>query len=418
MFNSSKAVNSTDDFYLSKLLFFFALYAYIFQPPVVNKLFFALIGFFIFSFFFISKPNYSISYFKKLRFEISIGISLVFFSILRDFFSGDIVYSDRFFIWFLQSLVFPVYVIYIFERYIKKKHGSSKDLLDFVYYVVAFAGVVTVLLILIPEFDKFYEAIQVDDYYERYKSFEFRYRAYGISENLTFTYGYLLGFFAAYALFKLKESYFHFFIFLLLLVGVAFNARIGFLPVILMLFYMATIGFRLRTFICFGIFLLLTITILVKTVSDLDDLLYWPLMFFRELIGFLISGDGGTASTLFTDFIIVPNNNWELFFGKGISLFGLETGSSDVGYILQLNYAGILFSFLVVVFFTICSTRLYYTVGFRSWFFWFFTFSIFFLNIKGFLLAATPGARLLFLVYCYYIFTHVRVSNSVQTRLT
>ncbi|MDF3125760.1 hypothetical protein [Rheinheimera sp. 1928-s] len=410
----NKLFFSLGDIYFPKLFFFIFLYVYIFQPPVVNKLFYAAFGFMIFLLFFVSKMNYSFLYFRRLKYEITLGLLLVFFSGLRDFFSGEIVYSDRFVIWFLQSLIFPVYVIYIFEKHIKKKICSSTDLLNFIYYVVAFAGFVTCLLILIPAFDRFYETIQVDDYYERYKSFEFRYRAYGISENLTFTYGYLLGLFAALALLKLKESYLHIFIFSMLLVGVAFNARIGFFPVIFMLIYLATIGFRLKNLVLFSIFIFVLFSFLFRSVESPEELFYWPLMFFYELIGFFTSGDGGTASTLLNDFIIIPSDVWQVLFGKGISLFGLESGSSDVGYILLLNYAGVFFAFLVVVFFTVCSVRLYFTLGLRNWYFWFFTFSIFFLNTKGFLLAATPGARLLFLLYCYFIFTTLRVKNNVQ----
>ncbi|WP_445427651.1 hypothetical protein [Alishewanella sp. HL-SH05] len=417
-FNFSKITSSLDNIYLPRFFFFLFLYVYIFQPPVVNKLFFVALGFIIFAFFFVSKVNYSFSYFKKFKFEMTIGISLVFFSFLRDLFSGDIVYSDRFLIWFLQSLVFPVYVIYIFERHIKPKLNPSRDLLDFVYYVIAFAGLLTLLLIIFPAFDRYYETIQIDDYYERYKSFEFRYRAYGISENLTFTYGYLLGLFAALALYKLKESYLHIVIFAILLVGVAFNARIGFFPVIFMFIYMTTVGFRLQTLFFFAICVFILFFFMLRAADNLEELLYWPLMFFYELIGFFTSGDGGTASTLFNDFIIVPKDIWELIFGKGISLFGLESGSSDVGYILQLNYAGIFFVFMIVVLFTLCSVRLYFTFGLKHWYFFFFSFSIFFLNTKGFLLAATPGARLLFLLYCYYIFTHVRGRNNGQVNST
>ena len=409
--NFEKSTLSIISLFALKSCFFILLYFYIFQPPVINKLFYVALGFFTFLFFLFSKPNLFLKYVKRFRYELAFGLSFVFISIFRDVVTGEIVYSDRFLIWFFQSLIFPFFVIYIFQYIYKKNFSPSATLVDSLYYVVIFASLLTVVLILFPAVDRFYESIQLDIYYELYKSFEFRYRAYGVAENLTFTYGYLLGLFAAYSLLKSRYNSWHLLFFMLLIVGVAFNARIGFFPVILVMVYLVTFGLSFRLLIMFSTFVFTVFFILVSVTEDISSFIYWPLMFFYELSGFFTSGDGGTVSTLFDDFIIIPEYLTGLFFGNGVSLFGLETGSSDVGYILQLNYAGIFFSLLIVLFFIFCSFRLGVVTGFRNWYFWLFTFSLFFLNTKGFLLAATPGARLLFLLYLYYIFTKVLCSG-------
>lgn len=389
-----------------KILFFLAIYVYIFQPPIINKAIYVFVNMSFLGFFILTKTKKFFSYIKCLRFEICIAFSIVLISVLRDFFSGDIVYSDRFLVWFFQSLIFPVFVIYYFSKYYGNDSHNfdvSNKFIKLIYYVVVLAAFLTLLLMLFPPFDNFYKSIQLDDYYERYKNWEFRYRAYGISENLTFTYGYLLGLFAAFSLLKIKDGFHHFFFFLILTIGTAFNARIGFFPIIFALFYLITIGFNIKFFSLSIIAFIPAFVIFFTYFTELEEFLTWPLKFFEEILNFFSSGDGGTANTLLDDFIIVPNNPIELFFGQGVSLFGLESGSSDMGYILQLNYAGIFFVFLIINFLLLCCINLYIRIGYRHCFFWMFSFSVFLLNTKGFFLAATPGARLLFLIYCYYI---------------
>lgn len=386
------------------LLFLF-VYVYIFQPPVFNKIYYAVFGFLLFLFLVILRFRFFCIYFKKFRFEICTALVVVFFAIFRDIISAEIVYADRFLIWFFQCLLFPFVILTLFRNKVIYDGKQNFSFIEYYYKVAIFAGFITVFLIAIPSFDRFYESIQVDPYYEMYESFDFRYRAYGISENLTFTYGYLLGVFAGYALTKLRFSISHLFIFLLLSIGVAFNARIGFLPILISIIYIFFIKFRLKTFFVFSSFIV-TSFFAVFLLWDVffSNYLSWSKDFFIE-IALLFSGEKtGTFKALFVDFIIIPNELSGILFGTGRSLYLDDIGNTDIGYILQLNYAGVFFVFILVAMLLFFSLRLALVLGLSNWLTYIFMFSVFLLNFKGFLFAATPGARALFSLYVLSIF--------------
>ena len=127
----------------------------------------------------------------------------------------------------------------------------------------------------------------------------------------------------------------------------------------------------------------------------------WVMDFFLDLSG---SGEHSTIDTLFGSFIIIPDSSiLQFLFGKGISLFGKSGGSSDMGFILQLNYGGFIFVLMIIFFIYYTSIRLVKTVGVTHWFTLLYILLIITLNIKGFIFAATPGGRLLFLMYMLFI---------------
>lgn len=390
---------------LSSILLFLFIYFYIFQPPFFNKLYYLVVEMLLFCILVAFNFGFFSFFCKKFKLEIFLALMIVFAAVLRDLVSAEMVYSDRFLIWFFQCLLFPFVVLILFKSRILYIGQRGFCFIDYYYYVFIFAGFITVLLIFIPSFDRFYESIQVDAYYKMYEKFDFRYRAYGISENLTFTYGYLLGVFAGYALTKLRFSVSHFYIFLLLLVGVAFNARIGFLAILISVLYILFIRFKFKTFFSFSFLVLLsTFTLLLFWDNFFSNYLSWSQAFFREIV-MLFSGEKtGTFQVLLGDFIIIPNNISDLLLGTGRSLYLEDVGNTDIGYILQLNYAGVFFVFILVSMLLFFSLRLSLVLGLRSWFVYVFIFSVFLLNFKGFLFAATPGARTLFSLYILCIF--------------
>src|SRR5690606_16916806 len=73
-------------------------------------------------------------------------------------------------------------------------------------------------------------------------------------------------------------------------------------------------------------------------------------------------------------------------------------------YILQLNYGGVTLISLLFLTISYMSLRLFRVLGYRHWYSWFFPFSIFALNFKGFIFAMTPGGRILILLYVFFIF--------------
>lgn len=405
---------------------FVVLYFFIFQPPFFNKIYYVLVELVVFVFFAAYKFNFFLKYINLFKFEVFASVLIVFLSLFRDFFSGDVVYSDRFLVWFFQCILFPSFFIYYFY-FIKNKsdyhNGKFLDIyIGYLFLTFFVASLITILLFFIPEFDSFYKGIQVDSYYDIYEGFKFRYRAYGMSENLTFTYGYVLGIFAGYSIVKMKYNFLYTILFISFVFGVSVNARIGFLPIIISIVFVvgefffknvfSKFKFSFKGFVFFSLISALVCLLMFCFLFDFFsvesslvffDKFKWSFMFFEELLSLFIGGKSNTIDILLNDFIIIPDSFNDFIFGTGESIYLLDKGNSDIGYVLQLNYAGFILLFLIFFLTFILVLRLYIFFGFSDFFFYIFTFSIFFLNFKGFLFAATPGARFLFLSYMFYI---------------
>ena len=329
---------------------------------------------------------------------------------LRDLVAGEKVYSFRLLTWSFQSFIFGFYIISLIDNY-NRKTSKFICLFNLFYWTVFVASLLTLLMFLSPSFDSFYRSFGIEDI-ERYDSFEQRYRLFGISENLAFTYAYVLGFFGGYTLLILKKNFTLIIPFFLFTLGVMLNARIGFLAIIFYVIYLFFIKRDTKSIVTICLFVSVILLFVNQYFEGVVDLLTfnknWVMEFFYEISDLLFGTNylavgSGTIETLTTSFVIWPDNLFQWILGRGESLFLKQGMNSDVGFILQLNYGGIIFVLQLMVLMTFLFYRLYKNLGIEHWFFLFFFFSFFLLNSKGFIFAATPGGRLLFLLYVYFI---------------
>lgn len=397
------------------------MYIYVFQPPVVRKEIYIGLEFLLFLGYITFSPSSFFSFIRKFKVELIFLFTIVLVSVLRDLFTGEIVYFDRFLAWSFQSFLFGYFVFKLLET--KKIENKIIPLL---HVCAVIASVITLILLLNKPLDDYYKLFVKDGSDEYLQDSSFRYRAYGISENLTFTYSYLLGLFAGLTLLVLNRNYLLSIVIILLLLGVSFNARVGFLPFMLFLL----ISFFKRKAGNILAFILLSTLIIVSVFMYFGDysevFLHneeWILSFLYDisdsLLGTNFNQENSTVNTLLGDFVILPSNFSEWIVGTGVSLFGRTTKSSDNGFILQLYYGG-LFIFIPIIFFIAYSAyRLQRTIGINHWFFIIYLFSILVLNTKGFLFAATPGGRVLFFLYVYAILygSKKQVLNPLTSKL-
>ncbi|MDO5687278.1 MAG: hypothetical protein Q4G42_07870 [Neisseria sp.] len=348
------------------------------------------------------------------RYESILLLLIISYSLLRDLAGGEIVYFDRFLLWVFQAFIFGFFITKIHHQknhrnYLQRK--PQTNLFNVTYWAGFIASLLTLLLILYPAFDRLYESIQLDEYYERYASFEVRYRAYGIAENLTFTYSYVLGLFAGYSLLMINRQKYLIIPFFTFLIGVIFNARIGFVAILVFLFI---VFFQKRWSNIVTFLSLLGVILLSYTLFAEENVLFtllsndWALDFFRQisdtLFGTSLSQYGNTFDTLTGSFVALPQDTLEWVFGSGKSLFNAFDNNTDIGYLLQLNYGGILLLSLIILFILVTSARLIKSLKYSHWFTTFLILSILILNYKGFIFAGTPGGRLLFFYYVYFIY--------------
>lgn len=347
--------------------------------------------------------NVVLELFLNFKSEFYFLILILLYSILRDLFVGAEVLSFRFLAWFFQAFVFGFMLIKFFGNNYAKLFMS-------LYWASVLAAIFSLLLVLFPSLDDLYKVIKLEEV-DIYENMEVRHRAFGISENLTFTYSFVLGFFAGYTLIILNENKLLIIPFLLLSLGVMYNARIGLLPILISFAFLIFSG-SLKNL---GFFILLSLIVLFSIYS-FNPVLYdrvlfnqeWVLEFFYEisdsLFGTNMSVTNSMTLDLLTDkFIVLPQTLFSWIFGTGEFLFTKAGMNSDIGYIIQLYYGGLILTILLGVLNILFFFRLIRLRGFSDWFTVVFVLSVLALNFKGFLFAATPGGRMLFLLYMCFI---------------
>lgn len=404
----------------------FLLYFFIFQPPLFSSLSFSravylTIEIIVFMAVYIHNPGYTKNFIKQFKVEIRFLVVICAYSVLRDLVSMELVYADRFLTFSFQAFFFSYLIIFLFHKNEVKNKGTkeNKNIFNIIYWTCLLAAIFSTLLLLIPSFDSFYESISYDSYYETYAGFEQRYRAYGISENLSFTYAYIMGLFCGYSLLLLRKNVFFVIPFILFLLGVIYNARIGFVAVLLFILYFLFIRLNFKALlqtITIGFLSYLSIIVFFpKLMETLTGNFNWVLSGFYEVSDFVFGTkyqERNTLETLTSDFIIFPDSLGEWIVGRGISLFTEKGMNSDVGYILQLNYGGIVLLLLILSFMIYMCWRFYHYFGLKHWYTMFFMFSLLILNFKGFIYASTPGGRLLFFLYIYFLYK--RFNNTAK----
>lgn len=396
-----------------QFMYVLVFYVFIFQPPLIDKNLYVAVQFLIIFFYaiFINK-NFFVNFLKLFGRESYILTLIIGFCLIRDLFKGEEVYVLRFIAWSFQTFVFGYFLIEVINRVNIKANRIKIDIFSTLYNSAFVAGCITLILILFPTIDQLYKGIQLDEYYNIYADFEVRYRAYGIAENLTFTYSYVLGFFAGYTLLVLKNRGLLIIPFWIFLIGILYNARIGFFAIILFTVYVSFMKKDIKSLLIFlSMTLLLFFVVSLSNNEFVTSILQnsdWALQFFYDLsdavFGTNFSGSASsTVDTLTGDYIILPESFSEWIFGTGVSLFEMPLGqNSDVGFIIQLYYGGLFLLFLLVILVLFMCNRLL-KIPESRWYLFIFIFSILILNFKGFIFAATPGGRLLFFLYIFFI---------------
>lgn len=390
------------------------MYLYIFQPPFISRTGYFFIEFLIFLIFIVFKPSVFIKIFKKFKKEYLLFLIILFYSLLRDLLKGEQVFFFKMFLWFFQTFIFSILIVSFFE--VKKITKKIPEIFSLFYWSVISAGFMSFCLLIIPSFYSFYNSLIIKDPSITYNLLV--YRGYGVSENLTFTYSYLLGIFTGYTFLLLNKRSIYIVFLPFLLVGTLFNARIGFLPIFIFSVILLLQKKKIKSILVALIFLLLIVSILpnLEIFKYFEHNKNWISGFFIDILNFFSGeksyGSGSSLKVLTDDFIIIPETPIDLIFGRGINLFLSFKGRfSDIGYINQLNYGGITFLTLLFLLFIVQFKRLKSFFGLKNWFVIVFSISILVLNFKGSAFASTPGARFLYTMYISMIITGYKMKG-------
>ena len=381
--------------FLYNVLFIFFLYLYINNPllQLTNGIGSIKLLYPIALIYILKNLKQSLYFFKLIHKEIVVFICLFVYTILRTAFGGDDAAIRVFAVAVYENIFISIFLV-VFLVNLKKS-----DWLDSIIITGIVGALISVFSLLNPSINLFIKGIQVLSEF----SMESDFRSFGLAEGLTFSYGISQAIILCLLIINSKKRMLFLLFTPLFIVSSLFNARTGIIIVVLILVY-AIIAFRRIKLLIFLIALLFVISILsdqLIILLDNDKSFDWINNFYLE-IGDLFTGstnaDYNTTQTLFVDMVVLPSNTIEWIFGSGQSLFLSYSNSTDVGFFLQLNYGGLVFTGMLLILVLMIFFKTFKEKESR-WFSVLFLISFFIANMKGDFIPSTGAFRLLFFVY-------------------
>lgn len=279
--------------------------------------------------------------------------------------------SDAFYEAYNYSLVFGALLcgVYIIVE-LKKLYILNWESLNYILFIIFSIQLLFIILTLIS--NDFRNWILITSRFENLKiiSEEFNaFRSYGLANGFTSTFPMALGLFSLllignYYYKSLCINYFDLkynLIFLLTIIGIVLNGRIGLFPFLLFLIIFSVFKINNLRFLklIWKLLMFFIISILFIIFLELDIEIYlkrftWG---FNEFLELLSGNVVGTFETLLV-MIHFPTDINTFLFGSGIKVFGNSQHefSSDIGFIRDIYMFGVLnlvLLFFIVIYFSI-----------------------------------------------------------------
>lgn len=352
-------------------------------------------------------PIFSLKYkrvfFSEYMPEVKIFLAIIFYTFLVKLStSSDTIYAQTNIFLLIESLfnafTLACLLFWVFEDKVERVF----------FWCSVIASLISVYLIVNPGLNDFVRNSLLVPERDLEAGF-FSFRSFGISESLLFTYPVSLGIASCLSLEYAKKQPIYYLFLPVLLVAIMFNARIGFVPVLVYLGYRIvlvrdiSLVFRFAALLGIGILLLKASGIL----EEYEATVTWLMDGFTEVINLLTGKEGdkkGNVDILST-MIIFPKTILGLVFGTGKDVYLLSSvGHSDIGYILQVYYGGIIYLVLLLSFIFSISRRLKRSNTQHRWFNYVFIATVLLCNVKGYFITTNSGMRTLMLLAFIYLF--------------
>lgn len=407
---------------LKKIFFLLVLYVFLFNPPLRILLGNIDLGYvlIIISFLLMIKKSgvlqMHISIFEK---ELILFLIVLFYVIIRSGIQGDTITIIKHILG-----VSKVFFVIPFILYYAKKVGLDNEhrLIRSLLIVSSLAACITILCIYNPSFDSFVRE-KIIQYNEDDYLMNASYRGFGIASGLTSYYGYIQGTIMALGVLYIKENKWFLPFLPLVFLSALVNARTGVLISIwgLIVFALSKNSKLIIPLVSMFIIFIISLENIMSFFNFSDYTMAWILDFQDEMGGFYSSGDIGqsrTLSRLFGEMFILPQTFTEWILGKGVSLFrtGYGQAHSDMGWVLQLNYGGIIYLIpLYTIIITIAKRMLRNNLKLFSCFF---IGTIVIINTKSSFYPGNGEFFFLMLLYCFFIikeeFSKKQMRNNIN----
>ena len=375
----------------------FLIYIYIYAPPFkiipfgLDKI---IMLYAIIYITFQKKWSNLIFIFKK---EFFLLLLLLLFSFFRSLASEDYTYLMNDFLLFSEVIVCS-YFLYLL---INSKYQLKLDIILITCSLIA--SVISLYLILNPSV-AFHLKTDVLKFPEHLID-RFQFRGYGLSDGLLFSYPVVLGFISGFIIMGLRSNKIMIIFLPLLLIAIFANARSGLVPILVSI--ILSLLFNFRHFVKnTGVLILVlvlfggAITYYINNNEMLQASLEWGFSSFDILGSFLKGEDAENLDVLFTDMQVFPKDIIGWIFGTGKFIFTNNIETTDIGYLLRLNFGGILYSFILLILITYMFIRLFKVNKYIAYLLFI---SLIYLHFKSDFFIVNTGSRFFFFVYCICI---------------
>lgn len=235
------------------------------------------------------------------------------------------------------------------------KYKKRNDIASDMFIVSVVASVISLILYLIPSLGQFFLFLQAGDEQRNIMRFYEAGRGYGIAGSLFFGYTIIQAIIILIALRYVSGNTKYVYM-VVIFASMILNARIGLflLAALLVMNYCLFTSISQIVKSLLGVGFVVFLVMKFRLYSYFENNINWMMEGFYMTSDFFLNTNygpsGGHFSGLAGSFLIWPRNVYEWLMGTGeYLLYGSNRGSSDVGLILQLNWGGLVYLFLLIV---------------------------------------------------------------------
>lgn len=325
------------------VLFYLITYVFVFNPPITIFSIASLRLLYPFIFvWMLSNQNWFKRYLSLFKKELSILYGVVSFCLFWYGVGGDFSFVKD-----SISLIIDSFFISGFLIFLQAKFGIKKNIYQVFYIVAIIAAIISVVLFLIPSLNSFAKA---NFYLADANAGFLKFRCYGIASGLSFDYSIIIGLALCLCLIKDKKILEYFFILVFFFTSLI-NARTGIIMPLILLGYLIFVRFKL-SYILLGALVVSGMSYFTQTsiYNDNIETFMWienGLLEISDVVLNTNEADESTLNTLTEYHMIFPSNVMGWIFGTGENLYNAILHRSDIGYIIQLNYGGLIYMLLI-----------------------------------------------------------------------
>lgn len=350
---------------------------------------------------------YGKAYSKYLcAFKNELGLLLLplVYVLMRTAMGGDVGVVGRHVLGIADAFLVPLaLVVYAMKNGI----ATEKKIMRIVLVLGAVASMISFACFLYPPLQSYIKYtvlnIQPDNYL-----YWVDFRGFGLSQKLTSDFAFIQGTIFVLGFFYLKDNKWFLYFLPFILFSVVFNARTGLLILLAgMIIYVVNrrVGAASTFLGVSALAMLFFLPDIMQSLGVKSDTLDWVTRLFDDMDAVAASGDftqSRTGEKLFGSMWVLPDNTAEWIIGKGYLLFRHKTESnSDNGWILQLNYGGLVYMAVLYPIIFLMFKRLR-GIGQKS-FAWYFLVIFIIINTKSAFLPNDEDFRLLMMIYMFFI---------------